>query len=121
MDSKTTVVILSSEELNDKKKLEEYKSEITLFMDENLPENHLITIGAIKNIKLIEFLQDKGYEINKKAQSLPSLENSNNKLIRDNDIVIFFNCSESLHVSSFIDYARDIDNKDIKILNLNSK
>ncbi len=63
---KPTVVILSSQYLNNAKILKEYSQEIEQFMKENIPENSLITIGSIKNGELIMYLQDNGYEITKK-------------------------------------------------------
>ncbi len=118
MDNQKTVVILSSEQLNHTNMLEEYSQEITIFMKENIPKNHLITIGVIKNVQLIKHLQNIGYEITSKNQRSGSLGNSNRKLIRDNDLVIFFNYPDSPYISEFIDYAKRIDGKNMKILNL---
>lgn len=121
MNKKTTVVILSSEQLNNTQVLETYAQEIGLFMKENIPENHLITIGVIKNVQLINYLQNNGYEIIRKNQRAGSLENSNKKLIRENDKVIFFNYPNSSKINQFIGYAQDLENKDYRVLELGHK
>ena len=113
----TKVVILSSEKLNDLDILEKYYDEIKEFLDTNLPKNSFITIGNIKNGNLINFLKTKGYLINKKLQHVNSLENSNKKLIRENDMIIFFHYNKSSIIRNFIEYAQNFDSKEIKILN----
>lgn len=121
MNQQTTVVILSSAQLNNTKILETYTQEIELFMKENIPENSFITIGVIKNLQLINYLQNHGYVINRKNQRAGSLENSNKKLIRDNEIVIFFNYPESSKINEFIAYAHNLKDKDYRVLELGQK
>ncbi len=121
MDKQTKVVILSSEQLNNIQMLEKYSQEIELFMKENIPNNPLITIGVIKNVNLINYFQNNGYEITRKPQRSGSLENSNKKLIRDNEIVLFFNYPDSSKITEFIGYVNGLDGKDFRVLELGCK
>lgn len=118
MNKQTTVVILSSSDLNNTKILKGYSQKIEDFMKENIPENSLITIGSTKNFELIEYLQNKGYKIIRKIQGRSGLEKSNKKLIEDNDIVLFFNYESSFHMNAFFIYANSLDCKDIKVLEI---
>jgi len=115
---KIKTVILSSAKLNDIKILEDKYKNIKSFLDLNLPEYATITIGVIKNVNLITFLKENGYEITRKNQRVMSLENSNKKLIRENDLVIFLKYQNSQKIDDFIDYAHSIDNKKIAILDM---
>jgi len=116
--NKINVVILSSAQLNDSEVLKEHSSEIINFLTSHLPSESFITIGVIKNVNLINFLEENGYEISRKNQRLGSLENSNKKLIRENDLVLFFRFLNNPNIDDFIEYAKQIDGKNIKILNL---
>ena len=116
--NKIKAVILSSAKLNDTKILEDKYENIKSFLDLNIPEHVTITIGVIKNVNLISFLQEKGYEINRKNQRVMSLENSNKKLIRENDLVIFFKYQNNPKIDDFIKYAKSIENKKIVTLDM---
>jgi len=117
MSDKKTVVILSSAILNNQDELQEYSCKIKKFLKNNIPKNYLLSIGIIKNRQLINYLHDNGYEINEINQHPNSLKNSNKKLIRNNDLVIFFNYPNSPYIDKYIQYAKE-NSKDIKILNL---
>lgn len=118
MENKIKVAILSSRKLNENDIFNKHKETIKSVMSSYSINEVDITIGNIKNKLLIDFIQELGFNVIVKRQSVPSLENSNKKIIREHEMVIFFNYEESPHISNFIDYAIEVSIPTILPINL---
>lgn len=116
-----SIVILSSGAFADNKILDRHKEKIEQFMQENITDGSKITIGNIKNTKMIEYLESIGYSIIKKSQHVKSLGNSNRKLINESDLALFISYENSPNIANFINHANKIENKKFKVLMLSDK
>ena len=109
-------LIMSSRFLNDN--LKDYQSEIEIFLNKVIPANAVITMGNLKNVPMIKFIDSVGYQVNKKRQHPDSLYNSNRMLIRQNDLVIFLIHNNSANMTDFLEYAKEVNVKQIEVLQL---
>ncbi len=107
---------MSSSFLNDN--LKDYKSEIEFFLNKVIPSNPVITMGNLKNLPMIHFIENLGYDVNKKIQMPESLYNSNRKLIREHDLIIFLIHNHSSNMTDFCEYAKEMKINQIEVLDL---
>ena len=111
-------LIMSSRYLNENNNLDSYKSQIESFLNRIISPNPVITMGNLKNVPMIHFVRSLGYDVNKKNQMPESLYNSNRKLIREHDLVIFLIHNHSSNMSDFLEYAKEMKINQIEVLNL---
>lgn len=111
-------LIMSSRFLNDNDNLKDHKTEIENFLNKIIPINAVITMGNLKNVPMIKFIDSIGYKVNKKRQHPDSLYNSNRMLIRQNDLVIFLIHNNSANMTDFLEYAKEVNVKQIEVLQL---
>lgn len=132
-------VILSSKELNEGNLISTYKKEIEeflanifyserktsineVFIEEYSTQTPLIktkiSMGKIFNINTIKFLIGLGYDVDIINQHRRAIEKSNNQLILESDIIIFFHYTpHSPVMPNFIEYAKSL-NKTYYVLQL---
>lgn len=111
-------LIMSSRFLNEGDNLKNYETQIEIFLNTVIPTGAVITMGNLKNVPMIKFIKSIGYDVNKKKQMPESLYNSNRKLIREHDLVIFLIHNHSSNMSDFLDYARAENVDKIEVLDL---
>ncbi len=109
---------MSSRYLNEGNNLDNYKSRIESFLNTVIPANTVIKMGNLKNGPIIHFIRSLGYDVNKKIQMPGSLYNSNRKLIREHDLVIFLIHNHSSNMSDFLEYAKEMKVDQIEVLGL---
>lgn len=120
MESKNNldIVLLSSSYFNNKEILNQNKSKIITFISSHTLEESIITIGNIKNAELINFLKENKFNVEVKRQTPSSLVPSNRKSIKESKKVLFLYYSSSKNLSKFIEYAKNLDDKEFYILDL---
>lgn len=112
------IVLLSSSYFNNKEVLKQNKSRIITFISSHILEESTITIGNIKNAELINFLKENKFNVEVKRQAPSSLIPSNKKSIKESTKALFLYHSSSKNLSKFIEYAKNLDDKEFHILDL---
>ena len=111
-------LIMSSRYLNDGDNLDNYIAQVESFLNRMIPPNAVITMGNLKNGPMIHFIKSLGYDVNKKIQMPESLYNSNRKLIREHELVIFLIHNHSSNMTDFWEYAKEMKINQIEVLDL---
>lgn len=117
-ESKIKIALLSSRKLNEQEIFNEHKNTIENFIKNFTIDEVKITIGNIKNKLIINCIQDLGFDVSIVQQQTASLENSNKKIIRENEIIVFLRYDNSPTMGYLLDYAIGIDKNTVPI-NLN--
>lgn len=120
MNNRIKIAILSSRKLNESNIFDKHKDSIESFIKEFNKDEVVITIGNIKNKLLINFIQGLGFEVTVVTQRSGSLENSNKKIIRENEMIVFLRYDESPTIGYFLDYAIEIGGKNTIPINFKS-
>jgi len=117
------LAILSSRKLNEKEIFDKHKNTLENAITSFDPKEVEITIGNIKNKLVIDLVKDLGYKVIVVSQSKGGmgLYNSNKKIIRENEMIVFFRYDESPTISEFMDYAIEIGGRSTLPININSK
>ena len=113
--------LMISRKLNDDSDLLENNLEkIVDFIKDNTKENEPILIGNILTGNFRNKLTDYGFKFKVQPQAVKSLKNHNNKLIRENDPILFIHVNNSGNVRKFIYYANEQPGKSLNILEINT-
>jgi len=115
------LAILSSRKLNEKEIFDKHRDTLENVIKGFDPKEVEITIGNIKNKLVINFLRDLGYKVIVVSQRSGSLYNSNKKIIRENEMIVFLRYDESPRIGEFLEYAIAIGGKSTVPININSK
>ncbi len=116
--TKTKIAIFASRKFFDSEIFEPQKEKIKNALNNFSVDKVVITIGNIKNRLLIDFVKELGYTVNVIAQRNGSIENSNKKIIRENEYIIFNIYQNSSNMLSLYEYATEY-NKNIIALKTN--
>lgn len=119
--TKNKISILCSRDLNEEKTLQKYGLLISNYICSKTDKNSIITIGNLRNGNLIKYLKDNNFRIDIKKQHPKSLIPSNKKLIKESNIVIFLNYNSSKGITTFLNYAKSIENKKYYELRIEDK
>jgi len=117
------LAILSSRKLNEKEIFDKHKNTLENAITSFDPKEVEITIGNIKNKLVIDLVKDLGYKVVVVSQSRGGmgLYNSNKKIIRENEMIVFFRYDESPTIGDFMDYTIEIGGRSTLPININSK
>ncbi len=118
MESSTKKVVILSSRFQNTEYFEENKQNIIDFLKPYIDNNKII-MGKYSNKTLINFLIEKGYEVDERNQHIDSVRPSNYKLIKEADICIFIQFNKSENIQSFIEYVNN-NEKESYVLNITS-
>ena len=110
-ETKMPIAIFSSAIFNEKKVFAEYEAKFKNILKEFDPNKYEISIGKLKNKLFIDFVQKLGYEVNIIAQHPKSLENSNKKIIKDHELMLFFIYDKSSIMMKLLIFAQTFSEK----------
>jgi len=102
---KIDIAVFSSKKLNESDLFEISKNKIENAIKGFGKDEVVITIGNIKNKLLINFIKELGYVVNVVSQRNGSIDNSNKKIIRENEIAVFMIVDDSSNMLKLLDYA----------------
>ena len=112
------ITILASSKVNDIEVLENQKNKIDEFLKEHISDNDIVTIGKMKNINLIKYLECRNYEVTVKTQPKDIIIQHNKSMIKSSDITLFLNYNSSENMQRFIEYAQSLEDKEYYILDV---
>lgn len=118
LKSKIKLALFSSGALNEQEIFDQQKDTIENFLKGFKTDEVEITIGNIKNKLIINCIQEIGFNVSIVQQQTASLENSNKKIIRENEMIVFLRYDDSPTMGYLLDYAIEIGRTTIPV-NLN--